>query len=68
MSRFTLTFDTDNSVFRDDDDGLVMESICDILYATAGRVEGFVAFKGKHEFLIREVNGNQIGSAFIEED
>ena len=68
-STFTLTFNTGNAAFRDDDDNLIVDSIRDILTQTWTRLDGFAVDPGaKHELLIRDINGNQIGSAFIEEN
>lgn len=68
MSRFTLTFNTNNAAFRDEEGGLVVEAIRDLLASTSDRMDGFTPFLGMHEFLIRDINGNQIGSAIVEED
>jgi hypothetical protein len=68
-STFTLTFDTGNAAFRDDDDNLIVDAVRDILTKTWTRLDGFVVEPGaKQELLIWDVNGNRIGSAVIEEN
>ena len=69
MSHFSLYIATDNAAFRDDNEALTTEAIQGILADLAHRIDGFIAEPGEsHEFLIRDINGNQVGSAFIEED
>lgn len=69
MSHFSLYIATDNAAFRDEDESLMPEAIMSILADVAHRIDGFTAAPGEsHELLIRDINGNQIGSAFIEED
>lgn len=69
MSHFTIYVSTDNAAFRDEDDNLIVEAVQGILDDVTNRIDGFTAAPGEsHEFLIRDGNGNQIGSAFIEED
>lgn len=69
MSHFSLYISTDNAAFRDDNEALTTEAIMGILADVAHRIDGFTADPGEsHEFLIRDSNGNQVGSAFIEED
>lgn len=69
MSHFSLYIATDNAAFRDDNESLITEAIMGILADVAHRIDGFTADPGEsHEFLIRDGNGNQVGSAFIEED
>jgi hypothetical protein len=67
-STFTLTIGTGNAAFRLDDGSLDIDAIGGILIQTADRISGFTANPGDvHELLIRDINGNQIGSAIIEE-
>lgn len=69
MSHFSLYITTDNAAFRDEEETLMPEAIMGILADVAHRIDGFVTRPGEsHELLIRDINGNQIGSAFIEED
>lgn len=69
MSTFTMTFDTNNADFRNEDGTLHLPAIARILTETAARMDTYGIEPGwtKNSW-IRDLNGNTIGQFIIEED
>lgn len=69
MSTFTMTFDTNNADFRNEDGTLDLSTIARILTETAARMDTFGIEPGwAKETAIRDFNGNRVGQFTIDED
>lgn len=68
MSSITLSFKTDNAAFRFDDD-LDKAAVLEFMRKAMQRLNDRDIAPGETtEFLLRDMNGNQVGSLIVEED
>lgn len=68
MSSITLSFKTDNAAFRFADD-LDKAAVLEFMRKAMQRLnDRDIAPGDTTEFLLRDMNGNQVGSLIVEED
>jgi hypothetical protein len=71
MSTFTVTFNTDNAAFRQDDESLDLLAVAAMLQQIADRVADRTPpsqTPAMTEVYVNDLNGNRVGSFIIEED
>mgnify|MGYP007086250428 CR=1 FL=1 len=68
MRRLSLNMVTDNAAFRHGDESLNVCALQEALLSAVERLTGAEVAAGEHlEVLIRDVNGNTVGSLYIDE-
>lgn len=68
MGRLSLNMETDNAVFRHEDESLNVFALQEMLFSAVERLTGAEVAVGEHlEVRIRDVNGNTVGSLYIDE-